>query len=137
MPFLEKASGTGFQGPRYRRSIGEQFLSYLEAWKRLAGGGGWRRWAGQTPGQPSQPVARVSAAIRPLSEPPPLAPGLILPCLPLPRKSPPLPGETPLLCSPPPPPAEVLEGALAGIWKVWKTLADFFPSGRPPHYLTP
>lgn len=39
MPFLEKASGTGFQGPRYRRSIGEQFLTYLEAWKRP--GWGW------------------------------------------------------------------------------------------------
>lgn len=35
--------------------------------------------------------------------------------------------------SPPPAPplAEALEGALAGIWKVWKTLADFFPPGDP------
>lgn len=65
------------------------------------------------------------------SRPPPQAPSLILSCLPLPRKSPPLPGEA----SPPPAPApqaEALERALAEIRKVWKTLADFFSLQETP-----
>lgn len=69
-----------------------------------------------------------------LSDPSPLAPSHILSCLPFPRKSPPLPGEAPLPPPPPPPrppQVEALEGALAGIWNVWKTLADFFPPGDP------
>lgn len=72
----------------------------------------------------------------PFPTPLPLAPSLILSCLPLPRKSPPLPGEAPL---PPPPQAEALEGALAGIWNVWKTLADFSLRETPslPHLLGP
>ena len=36
----------------------------------------------------------------------------------------------PRVFDPPPPPPPLVE-ALEGIWKVWKTLADFFPPGDP------
>lgn len=96
VPFGEKASELGFPGTWVQKVQGRA-ISELSGGlpKDLAGAGGWG-WAGQAPGLPSQPDTRASAAIRPLSDPPPLAPSLILSCLPLPRKSPPLPGEAPL-----------------------------------------
>lgn len=68
----------------------------------------------------------------PFPTPLPLAPSLILSCLPLPRKSPPLPGEAPL---PPPRRRRRWRGRWRGSGtsgKLWR----IFPSGRPPHCLT-
>lgn len=127
VPFGEKASGPGFSGTWvqkvHRRAISELSGGAERTWLAV---GRWG-WAGQAPGQPSQPGARGSAAFRPLSEPPPLTPSLILSCLPLPRKSPPLPGEAPLL---PPRWRRRWRGRWRGSGRSGK-LEDFFPPGDP------
>lgn len=65
------------------------------------------------------------------SRPPPQAPSLILSCLPLPRKSPPLPGEA----SPPPRPRPASGGTGEGAGGDQEGLENsgrfFFPPGDP------
>lgn len=137
VPFGEKASlDRAFQGPGSRKSTGEQFLSYVEArkgpgWELGNGGGGPGRRRGNLhslwPGAP-----------QPLGPFPPPSPSpksySFLPASPQEISAPARRGPPP---APPPPAGGGAGGGAGGDLEGLENSGGFFPSGRPPHYLTP
>lgn len=130
----ERSLDQALQGLKSTRSTGEGFLSYMAvreepdrgSEKGVGRAGAWATFTAH-----GQGLCSHSAPFRPPS--PSSKSYSFLPASPQEIPAPARRSVPPV--SPPPPPphlqAEALEGALAGIRKVWETLTDFFSLGDP------